>query len=53
MVPYHELLAERKADVNLVPRVFAIFKTADGGEDPGRRCKTVHESRSFCLMTHT
>ena len=37
MVPYHELLPKRKADVNLVPRVFAIFETADSGEDPGRR----------------
>ena len=40
MVPYHELLAERKADFNLVPRVYAIFKMADDGEDPRRRCKT-------------
>ena len=37
MVPYHELLAGFPAEFNLVPRVLAIFKMADGGED--LRCK--------------
>ena len=28
---------------NLIPRVLATFKMADGGEDPGASCKVLHE----------